>query len=96
MRAVQATETASASSSWAEIQRRYANEWVCLLDIECEIDGSIRCGRVMSHDASFDTALDQIEPPNPDVTIVHTSGLPLWTPRIEVLDEDQDDLHPRR
>jgi len=74
----------------------HPNEWVCLLDIAHDPDGSIRSARVVSHDDSIERALDQIDPPNPDTTVVHTSGRPLWTPRIEIIDESRDLLRSRR
>jgi hypothetical protein len=52
--------------SWGEICELHPNEWVCLLDIDCEPNGSIRSARVASHDRSIERALDQIDPPNPD------------------------------
>src|SRR5215831_7731303 len=76
------------SQSWVQICRLYPNEWVCLLDIDREPGGSIRSAHVVSHDRSIERALDQIDPPNPDVTVVHTSGHPLWTPRIEIVVAD--------
>jgi hypothetical protein len=82
--------------SWGEICELHPNEWVCLLDIDCEPNGSIRSARVASHDRSIERALDQIDPPNPDTTVVHTSGRPLWTPCIEIVDESRDDLQARR
>lgn len=80
----------AAPLSWAEICEMYPKEWVCLLDIAHELDGSIRSARVVSHDRSIERALDQVDPPDPDTTVVHTSGHPLWTPRIEIVDESRD------
>lgn len=88
-----ATET---TSSWFEICRRYPNQWVCLLDIDRDSDGSIHSARVVSYDPSMDRALDQIEFPDPDTTVVHTAGRPMWTPRIEIVDENRDDVPSRR
>lgn len=85
-----------ASLSWGEICEQHPNEWVCLLDIAREPDGSIRSARVVSHDSSIEEALDQLDPPDPDTTVVHTAGRPLWTPRIEIVDESRDLLRSRR
>ena len=76
--------------TWANICRRHPDEWVCLLEIEREADGSIRSARVIGHDVSIEEALDQVDPPNPDTLVVHTAGLPLWTPRTEIIDESRD------
>jgi hypothetical protein len=80
----------SSSSSWAEISKLYPNEWVCLLDIDREPGGPIRSARVVSHDPSIERAIDQVDPPDPNMTVVHTAGRPLWTPRIEIVDESRD------
>jgi hypothetical protein len=85
-----------ASLSWVEICEQHPNEWVCLLDIAREADGSIRSARVVSHDSSIERALDQVDAPDPDTTVVHTAGRPLWTPRIEIVDESRDLLRSRR
>lgn len=82
--------------SWAEICAQHPNEWVCLLDLDHGPDGRICAARVVGHDPSIERALDQIEPPNPDTTVVHTAGRPMWTPRIEVIDESRDLLRSRR
>jgi hypothetical protein len=82
--------------SWSEICRQYPSQWVCLLDIDRDPDGSIRSARVVSHDLSIERALDQIDPPDPDMTVVHTAGRPMWTPRIEIVDENRDDVPSRR
>lgn len=82
--------TSAASLSWPRICQLYPDEWVCLLDIDRDAGGSIRAARVVSHDRSIERALDQIDPPDPDTTVVHTAGHPLWTPRIEVVDESRD------
>ena len=76
--------------SWAEICEQHPNEWVCLLDIDRESDGSIRSARLVGHDPSIERALEQIEPPDPDTTVLHTAGRPLWTPRMEIVDESRD------
>jgi hypothetical protein len=82
--------------SWLEICEQHPNQWVCLLDIDRAPSGSIRSARVVSHDPSIERALDQIEPPDPDTTVVHTAGRPLWTPRIEIVDESRNGVPPRR
>jgi len=84
--------TSAVPLSWAKICMLHPNEWVCLLDIAHEPDGSIRSARVVSHDRSIEQALDQIEPPHSDTTVMHTSGHPLWTPRIEIVEDDSDHL----
>jgi len=86
----------SATLRWDEICAEHPNEWVCLLDIAREPDGSIGSARVVSHAPSIERALDQIEPPNPDTTVVHTAGRPMWTPRIEIVDESRDIVRSRR
>ena len=86
----------SIALSWSEICQQYPNQWVCLLDIDSESDGSIRSARVISHDPMIERALDRIEPPDPDMTVVHTAGRPMWTPRIEIVDENRDDVPSRR
>jgi hypothetical protein len=88
--------TSSMMLSWGEICKLHPKEWVCLLDIDLEPDGSIRSARVVSHDPSIRRALDQIDPPDPDTTVVHTAGHPLWTPRIEIVDEGRVVIRARR
>lgn len=82
--------------SWAKICLLHPNEWVCLLDLDREPDGSFRSGRVIAHDASAARALDQIGTSNPDATLVHTAGRPMQTPRMEIIDESRDLLRSRR
>lgn len=84
------------SSTWAEICALYPNEWVCLLDLDLAHDGPIHSARVVSHDPSIERAIDLVDPPDPNVTVVHTAGRPLWTPRIEILDESRDTVRTRR
>lgn len=88
--------TSALRLSWAKICALHPNEWVCLLDIDHEPDGSIRSACVVSHDSSIEQALDQIDPPDPDTTVVNTAGRPLWTPHIEIVDENRDLLRARR
>jgi hypothetical protein len=86
----------AAPLSWAQICTLHPSEWVCLLDIEHEPDGSIRSARIVSHDPSIERALDRIDPPDPDATVMHTAGRPWWTPRIEIVDENRDLVRARR
>jgi hypothetical protein len=82
--------------SWVEICRWYSSEWVCLLDIEHEADGSIRSARLIGHDPSIRQALAQIGTPHTDAALVHTRGRPLRTPAIEMTDEIRDLVRSRR
>ncbi len=59
--------------SWTEICRAYPNQWVCLLDIDRGSDRLIRSARVIGSDPSMERAIEQIEPPDVDMTVVHTS-----------------------
>ena len=94
--AEQLAPSESKRTSWLEICEQHPNEWVCLLDIDLGPGGSIHSARVVSHDASIERALDQIDPPNSDTTVVHTAGRPLWTPRTEIVDESRDLVRSRR
>jgi hypothetical protein len=80
----------NAASTWAEICERFPDQWVCLLDVEAAADGAIQLARVVSHDASITRALDGIASPNQNMTVVHTTGRPLWTPRFENVDDEED------
>jgi hypothetical protein len=84
------------SLSWAKICEQHPNEWVCLLDVDHALDNSIRLARVVGHDRSMRQALAQIGNPQPDTVVVHTSGRPLRSPRIEPTDEIRDIVRPRR
>jgi hypothetical protein len=84
------------TSSWAAICAFHPDEWVCLLDIEQGSDGSIVSARVVGHARSIEQALDQVVPPDPDMTVVNTSNRPLWTRRIEVVDENRDFVRAHR
>ena len=86
----------SVRTSWLEICEEFPNEWVCLLDVDRDARGAIAWGRVVAHGASIERALDQIAPPDPDTTVVHTAGRPMWTPRIEIVDESRDVVPTRR
>jgi hypothetical protein len=86
----------TATSSWAAICALHPDEWVCLLDIEQGSDGSILAARVVGHARSIEQALDQVVPPDPDMTVVNTSNRPLWTRRIEVADENRDFVRAHR
>lgn len=82
--------------SWAEIRQQFPRQWVGLLDIVEAPDGWIASARVFCHDVTMDKVSDVIGTSNPDVTVVHTGGLRLWTPRFEVLDEEDNVVPPRR
>ena len=86
----------SERASWFEICRQYPSEWVCLLEIDRDADGTITSARVVGHDPSMERALDQMFTPDPDTAVVHTAGRPMWTPRIEILDESRDVVPSRR
>lgn len=94
--AKQRTSPGSERMSWLEICQWYSNEWVCLLDIEHEADGSIRSARLAGHDPSITQALAQIGTPGTDAVLVHTRGRPLRTPAIEMTDEIRDLVRSRR
>lgn len=82
--------------SWAEICKRHPDEWVCLVEIQQEIDRPIAFARVVAHGQAIAQALDQLGTSNPDATIMHTRGRPLQTPRIELVDESRDLLRSHR
>ena len=90
------TSPMSERMSWVEICQSYSNEWVCLLDIEHEADGSIRSARLVGHDPSIRQALAQVGAPHTDAALMHTRGRPLQTPTIEMTDEIQTLLRSRR
>ncbi|HWO18419.1 MAG TPA: hypothetical protein VNO30_06570 [Kofleriaceae bacterium] len=92
----QSLAATSSALSWAEICQQYPNEWVCLLDIDHELDGSIRSALLISHDRSIVAALDRLGTSKPDTTVVHTWGHPLQTPRIEIVNESRDLVRSRR
>ena len=75
---------------------QHPNEWVCLLDVETASDGSIRSARVSGHNRSMRQLLAQIGTLQPDTVLVHTSGRPLTSPRIEMTDEIRDIIRPQR
>jgi hypothetical protein len=94
--AKQLTSPMSERMSWVEICQWYSNEWVCLLDIEHEADGSIRSARLIGHDPSIKQALAQIGTLHTDAALLHTRGRPLRTPAIEMTDEIRDLVRVRR
>jgi hypothetical protein len=47
--------------SWREICARYSNEWVCLVDVEHEPEGGVRCGRLVGHFESAAEALRHVD-----------------------------------
>ena len=47
--------------AWRDICSRHPNEWVCLVDVAHEVDGTIRAGRIVGHFASAAEALGQVD-----------------------------------
>jgi hypothetical protein len=92
------TPTIMAPLGWEEICDRHPNEWVCLIDVECQTDGPIRSARVVGHHQSLRAALQQVDSWSSDrmVTYVHTGGRRLRFPRIEMTDEIRDIVRARR
>jgi hypothetical protein len=88
--------TSSRPLSWADICGQHPSEWVCLLDAEHALDGSICSARVLGHHRSMKQMLAQLAELQPDVVVVHTSGRTLRSPRIEMTDEIRDIVRPRR
>jgi len=84
--------------NWAEIRKRHPDEWVCLVDVEHETDGSIRSARVVSYHRSIKEALKQVDSwtADPAVACAHTGGRTLRFPRIEMTDEIRDLVRARR
>lgn len=66
--------------SWPEICQQYPNEWVMLIDVEHELNGSFRCGRLFGHDPSAGQLLGDPHELPPRATIVHTFPLELGLP----------------
>ena len=94
--AKQLTSPMSERMSWVAICQWYSNEWVCLRDIEHEVDGAIRSAPLIGHDPSIRQVLAQIGTPHADAALVHTRGRPLRTPAIEMMDEIRDVVRSRR
>lgn len=63
--------------SWAEICKRYPDEWVMLADIEKDRSQAIVSARVLDHDESMIDIMDRNEP-LPGSTLIQTAGRPLW------------------
>ena len=82
--------------SWGKICLQHPGEWVCLLDVESANDGSIRSARVIAHHCSMKQVLTRIGTVQPAMIVVHTSGRPLQSPRLEMTDEIRDRIRPRR
>jgi len=49
--------TMAESLAWAEICRRYPNEWVCLVEVQHEPDGRIKSAQLIGHHRSLKEAL---------------------------------------
>jgi hypothetical protein len=81
---------------WVQICARYPGEWVELLVVDHEPNGSIRSARVLGHDRSMKQLLAQLDMSEPGAVIVHTRGRPLRFPRIEMTDEIRDIIRARR
>ena len=90
------SRTSGESVSWATICEQHPDEWVCLLDIETALDGSIRSGRVLGHDRSMREVLAHISELRPGTIVAHTRRRSRCTPRIEMTDEIRDVIRPRR
>jgi hypothetical protein len=85
------------SLAWKEICRRFPDEWVCLVEIQHEADGSLRSAQLISHHRSAKAALQLCSwSTNPLVVCAHTGGRKLRSPRIEMTDENRDIFRPRR
>jgi len=83
---------------WAEICDRHPNDWVCLVEVEHQTDGSIRSARVVGHHPSLRLALQQVDSWSPDrvVAYAHTGGRKPRFLRIEMTDEIRDIVRARR
>jgi hypothetical protein len=89
--------TMAESLGWAEICRRHPDEWVCLVEVQHEPDGSIRSAQLIGHHRSIKEALQQCSwSADPLVACAHTGGRKLRFPRIEMTDEIRDIVRPRR
>jgi hypothetical protein len=83
---------------WAEVCERHPSEWVLLVELQHQTDGSIASARVVGHHRSIKEALKQVESWTDDrvVAYAHTGGLKLRFPRIEMTDEIRDLVRSRR
>ena len=70
--------------SWAEICRRYPDEWVCLLDTEDQPHGYVCVARVIAHAASIGQALAKIGA-HPDAIVTHTGAPAEQSSRMEII-----------
>jgi hypothetical protein len=82
--------------SWDEIRALYHDQWVALLDMAYQPDGSIHSARVVGCSRSVHDLLDQLGLSTPDATVMHTRGRPLRTPRVEIVNESRDLVRARR
>ena len=89
--------TTTESLAWTEICQRHPDEWVCLVEVQHESDGSIRAARLIGRHRSIKEALQQCSW-NTDLPVAcaHTGGRKLRFPRIEMTDEIRDIVRPRR
>lgn len=62
---------------WAEICKRYPDEWVLLADIEEDHARTIVRARVVDHDDSMIDIMDRNDA-LPGTTLIQTAGRPLW------------------
>lgn len=85
------------SLAWGEICRQHPDEWVCLVEVQHEPDGSIRSARLIGHHRSIKDALEQCSwSSDPVVACAHTGGRMLRFPRLEMTDEIRNIVRPRR
>lgn len=74
------------SLPWAVICGQHPDEWVCLVEVQHEPDGSIRSARLIGHHRSIKDALKQCSWGTGPV-VAHTGGRRLRFPRIEMTNE---------
>jgi hypothetical protein len=86
------------SLTWAQICERHPSEWVCLVEVEYDTDGSIGAARLIGHHRSAKEALKHVDAWGDDLAVVcaHTAGRKLRIPRIEVTDEVRECVRARR
>jgi hypothetical protein len=96
MRIAERTVSSAARLGWRLICEHYPDEWVCLVDVEKDPDGSIRFARVIAHARSMRVVLGQLGAPQLHTVVAHTNGRPVQTPRIEMTDELRNIVRPRR